>query len=115
MPSWHDIKNLSVRLSFHRYHHHSFVHSSIQQTKYEARVQKLEANDGKGLDVSKAALSALIDDEVKAGIPSTRIAIGGFSQGAAMSAITGFQYPAKLAGVCCLSGYLPYVGDYATV
>jgi phospholipase/carboxylesterase len=43
------------------------------------------------------------------------IVIGGFSQGAAMSAITAYQYPHKLAGVCCLSGYLPFAGDYATV
>ena len=44
-----------------------------------------------------------------------RIIVGGFSQGAAMAAITSYQYERQLAGVCCLSGYLPFRGDFGTV
>ena len=33
--------------------------------------------------------------------------------GAALSAITGFQSQQKLAGIICLSGYLPFKGDFS--
>lgn len=55
---------------------------------------------------SRAVFSKLITDEVAAGIPSERIVLGGFSQGAAMSIFTGVTTPLKLAGVFSLSGYL---------
>eukprot|EP00967_Tisochrysis_lutea_P023074 scaffold26384_cov36-Tisochrysis_lutea.AAC.2 len=49
---------------------------------------------------------ALIAQEVEAGIPPSRIVIGGFSQGGAVALYTGLQYSETLAGVLCLSGYL---------
>jgi predicted esterase len=48
----------------------------------------------------------LISAEVSAGIPPSRIAIAGFSQGGAVALFTGLQYSHPLAGVLCLSGYL---------
>lgn len=42
-----------------------------------------------------------------AGIPYSRIVLGGFSQGGAMSYFTGYQMIKALAGVLVLSGYIP--------
>lgn len=56
----------------------------------------------------------LIDDEVKRGIPSNRIVIGGFSQGAALSLYSGLQYKSPLAGIISMSGYLPHYQTFAT-
>lgn len=41
------------------------------------------------------------------GIPTTKIVIGGFSQGAMVSYYTAFQLDFQLGGVIALSGYLP--------
>jgi phospholipase/carboxylesterase len=35
----------------------------------------------------------------------------GFSQGCAMTLLTGLRYPERLAGLACLSGYLPLAGQ----
>lgn len=54
-------------------------------------------------------LCALVDEEVKNGVPPDRIVIGGFSQGCAVSLVAALssRYAGKLAGVVGLSGYLP--------
>lgn len=52
-------------------------------------------------------MHALIDDEVKAGIPSNRIMVGGFSQGGALALYSALTYPKPLAGVVALSCWLP--------
>lgn len=44
---------------------------------------------------------------MKNGIPASRILLGGFSQGAALSLYTGLTGPNLLGGVVALSGYLP--------
>ncbi len=59
-----------------------------------------------GIDESRDAITALIDEEVAAGVPLERIVVGGFSQGGAMSLYAGLQYPGRLAGICVMSGYL---------
>ncbi|MEX1080590.1 MAG: dienelactone hydrolase family protein [Halofilum sp. (in: g-proteobacteria)] len=41
------------------------------------------------------------------GIPSERILLGGFSQGAAIALAAGLRYPERLGGIVALSGYLP--------
>lgn len=61
MTSWHDIKSLDT----------------------------LNHADFTGIDDSKQTITDLIDDEVKNGVASDRIILGGFSQGAALSAYTG--------------------------
>ncbi|MBI3803238.1 MAG: dienelactone hydrolase family protein [Nitrospirae bacterium] len=48
-------------------------------------------------------LNRLISEE---GIPSHRIALAGFSQGAVMSLDVGLRFPKRLAAVIALSGYL---------
>ena len=44
------------------------------------------------------------------GIPSHRIVLAGFSQGAAMALHVGLRYPRPLAGLLILSGYLVVAG-----
>jgi phospholipase/carboxylesterase len=63
--------------------------------------------DESGLRKSQAAVEQLITREKARGIPAERIVLAGFSQGCAMTLQTGLRYPEKLAGLLCLSGYLP--------
>ena len=63
--------------------------------------------DEPGLRASMAEVQALIDHEVARGIPSERIVLMGFSQGCAMTVLTGLRSPQRLAGLVGLSGYLP--------
>jgi len=60
-----------------------------------------------GLTRSSVIIKDLIEAEVKAGIPSNRIIIGGFSQGAAVSLFTGFSLESPVGGILAFSGYLP--------
>lgn len=80
MPGWYDITSLSSRV----------------------------ADPCEGIDDSRKVLLSLIEAEINIhGIPPSRIIVGGFSQGAALSLYTGFQYPSQLGGIVALSGYLP--------
>lgn len=63
--------------------------------------------DEGGLRASQAQIEALIVREKARGIPASRIILAGFSQGCAMTLQTGLRHPEKLAGLMCLSGYLP--------
>jgi phospholipase/carboxylesterase len=63
--------------------------------------------DEGGLRASQLDVEALIAREKARGIPASRIILAGFSQGCAMTLQTGMRHPEKLAGMLCLSGYLP--------
>lgn len=63
--------------------------------------------DEKGMLETVGLLQGLIDAEVAAGIDPSRIILGGFSQGAAMTLLTGLTTPTKLGGLVVLSGWLP--------
>ena len=63
--------------------------------------------DEGGLRDSQRDVEALIAREKSRGIPASRIILAGFSQGCAMTLQTGLRHPEKLAGMLCLSGYLP--------
>ncbi len=63
--------------------------------------------DEAGLRASQARIEQLIAREVARGIAPERIVLAGFSQGCAMTLQTGLRHPQKLAGLLCLSGYLP--------
>lgn len=63
--------------------------------------------DEGGLRKSQRAVEALIAREIARGIPAERIILAGFSQGCAMTLQTGLRHPQKLAGLLCLSGYVP--------
>lgn len=69
--------------------------------------------DEKGLRESQLLVEALIAREVARGIPAHRIVLGGFSQGCAMTLQAGLRHPEKLAGLMCLSGYVPLADKVA--
>jgi len=81
--SWYDIKSLTSR----------------------------DEEDYNGLAETTERITAIIEKEVKGGIPASRIILGGFSQGAAVSMHIGYHYPETLSGVIALSGYLPIKGE----
>ncbi len=63
--------------------------------------------DEGGLRSSQLQVEALIAREKARGIPASRIILAGFSQGCAMAIQTGVRHPEPLAGLMCLSGYVP--------
>jgi len=69
--------------------------------------------DESGLRMSLAEVQALIDREIALGIPASRIVLGGFSQGCAMTLLAGLRAPQRLAGLLGLSGWLPLAATTA--
>ena len=69
--------------------------------------------DEAGLRASQAEIEALIERERQRGIDASRIVLMGFSQGCAVSLLTGLRYPERLAGIVGLSGYLPLAASTA--
>jgi phospholipase/carboxylesterase len=63
--------------------------------------------DEAGLRGSQAQVEALIAREKARGIAAGRIVLAGFSQGCAMTLMTGLRHGERLAGLVGLSGYLP--------
>lgn len=80
MPGWYDIKSLNDLAS--------------------------REEDEPGIMRSVSYFHSLIDTEISKGISSDRIVLGGFSQGGAMSLISGITCPHKLGGIFGLSCYL---------
>lgn len=78
MPSWYDILGLPDRFE----------------------------EDCAGIEESRLRITELIAAEIAAGIPASRIVVAGFSQGGALSLVSGLQFPTGLAGVLVMSGYL---------
>eukprot|EP00005_Dracoamoeba_jomungandri_P007572 CAMPEP_0174272374 /NCGR_PEP_ID=MMETSP0439-20130205/51005_1 /TAXON_ID=0 /ORGANISM="Stereomyxa ramosa, Strain Chinc5" /LENGTH=226 /DNA_ID=CAMNT_0015362895 /DNA_START=61 /DNA_END=741 /DNA_ORIENTATION=- len=78
-PAWYDIKSLSSR----------------------------DKEDFEGIHETRNFIEKLIAQEVDSGLLPTRIIIGGFSQGAAVSMFTGYQHHTQLGGIIAMSGYLP--------
>ena len=70
-------------------------------------------------------IDQLIEEEVKAGIPESRVVVGGFSQGGALSLATGLGGKdwrtkplvdeRKLAGIAVLSGWMPLKDKFKSV
>lgn len=77
MPAWYDIRSADL----------------------------LNREDEAGLRASQRAIEELIAIERAAGIQ--KIVLAGFSQGCAMALQTGLRQADVLAGLMCLSGYLP--------
>jgi phospholipase/carboxylesterase len=69
--------------------------------------------DENGLRASQRDIEALIAREKERGIPASKIIVAGFSQGCAMTLQTGLRHDEKLAGLLCLSGYLPLADKVA--
>ena len=69
--------------------------------------------DEGGLRTSMAAVQSVLDREAARGIPPARTVLMGFSQGCAMTLLTGLRAPQRLAGLVGLSGYLPLAASTA--
>ena len=76
-------------------------------------VDLVRREDEKSLRESATDLQALIDREIARGIPASRIVLGGFSQGCAMTLLAGLRAPQRLAGLLGMSGYLPLAATTA--
>ena len=63
--------------------------------------------DEAGLRRSQQLVEALVRREIERGVPASRIVLAGFSQGCAMSLLTGLRFAERLGGIAGLSGYLP--------
>jgi phospholipase/carboxylesterase len=67
----------------------------------------LQREDEAGLRESQTLVEALIAKEKARGVAAERIVLAGFSQGCAMTLMTGLRHAERLAGLVGLSGYLP--------
>ncbi len=85
MPAWYDIHSLAG----------PGESSQVDRNRDESGVRR-----------SERQIKALVDREIKRGIPTDRIVLAGFSQGGAMALHTALRYPKPLAGAMVLSGYL---------
>lgn len=81
MPSWFDIYSLG----------------EVAPTRHDER----------GLLQSVEAIKSIVQDQINKGIPASRIVVGGFSQGGAISLLYSCLSETKHAGFLCLSGFLP--------
>jgi phospholipase/carboxylesterase len=73
----------------------------------------LRREDETGLRASMTEVRALIQRERERGIDAKRIVLAGFSQGCAMTLLTGLRHEERLGGLVGLSGYLPLAGTTA--
>jgi len=73
----------------------------------------VRVEDEAGLRASQREVQALIARENARGVPSQRIVLAGFSQGCAMTLLTGVRHGERLAGLAGLSGYLPLAATTA--
>lgn len=69
--------------------------------------------DEAGLRAAVLQVEALIERERERGVPDERVVLMGFSQGCAMTLMTGLRHPHRLAGLVGLSGYLPLAATTA--
>ncbi|MFK7957168.1 MAG: alpha/beta hydrolase [Lysobacterales bacterium] len=75
---------------------------------YDIRGMDLnERVDEAGIRESAAQVTALINEQMAAGIASERIVLAGFSQGGAVALMLGLTCPHTLGGIVALSTYLP--------
>ncbi|GAA5841648.1 hypothetical protein JCM9279_000715 [Rhodotorula babjevae] len=75
------------------------------QPAMDAPLPKLE--DEEGIKKAVDRIHGLIQKEMDKGIEPSRIVLGGFSQGCATALLAAIASKEKLAGVACLSGWLP--------
>ena len=87
----------------------------VMRAWYDILVSDLvRREDESGLRASQQQIEALIAREKARGILASRIILAGFSQGCAMALQTGLRHAEPLAGLMCLSGYLPLADKTAS-
>jgi len=80
----------------------------VMRAWYDIRNADLgKREDEAGLRESQAQIEALMARENARGIPNKRIVLAGFSQGCAMTLMTGLRQSSPVAGLVAMSGYLP--------
>lgn len=80
---------------------------AVMRAWYDIKeISTTKGQDEAGVNHSAAGIHALIDREVRRGIPPSKIVLAGFSQGGAMALHVGLRYPQTLAGIMVLSAYL---------
>ncbi|EMR11445.1 hypothetical protein PNEG_00464 [Pneumocystis murina B123] len=79
MPSWYDVTSLD----------------------------EIDEEDEENMLKSCKEIQRLVMEEVKLGIKSERIVVGGFSQGCVIGLLSGLTCEKKLGGIVGFSGYLP--------
>lgn len=79
MPSWFDLKTLDIS----------------------------GPEDEAGIKEAAKMVHEMLAKEIQDGIPSTRIMLGGFSQGGALALYSALTFTEPLAGVMALSCWLP--------
>jgi lysophospholipase II len=66
-----------------------------------------------GIDESVQTIQSILHNEHETyGLSYDRMCLAGFSQGGALSVYTGLQLPQAIAGVICLSGYVPHASAF---
>ncbi|KAG1669417.1 Acyl-protein thioesterase 2 [Nymphon striatum] len=63
--------------------------------------------DDRGIIAASKTVHDIIEEEVKLGIPTNRIIIGGFSQGGALALYSALTCKKNLGGIVALSSWLP--------
>ena len=63
--------------------------------------------DEAGIEASCTTVRRLIEAQNQRGIPTSKMFLAGFSQGAAMTYSAGLTHPEALAGLIVMSGYVP--------
>jgi phospholipase/carboxylesterase len=64
-------------------------------------------DDEVGLAAARNRIERYIERERASGVVARRIVLAGFSQGGAVALHVGLRHAVRLAGIICLSGYLP--------
>lgn len=104
MPGWFDIvrpRNPIVPPA------DEFSRIPRPQVELNGTVEALQrSEDERGILESRVYFHQLIQEEIDAGIPANRIVLGGFSQGGAMSILSGLSAPVKVGGVVGMSSWL---------
>lgn len=80
----------------------------VMRAWYDILSLQIDGNiDHAGIAKSAAQINDLIAHEQHMGIPTDKIILAGFSQGAVMALTAGLTYAKPLAGIVALSGYFP--------
>lgn len=87
----------------------------VMRAWYDIRELSREGReDLAGMSETKAAINALIAEQITKGIPSEKIFLAGFSQGGAVALYCGLRYAHPLGGIIGLSTYLPFAENLST-
>lgn len=106
MPSWYVYK-MNIRI-FPMKTIRLVVTDASCKSRFDLRsLDSSGPEDEEGIRKAAETVHSLIAEEVAAGIPTTRIVLGGFSQGGALAMYSALTFPEPLAGIVALSAWLP--------